>query len=127
MKAATKNWLGLADESYQDAEYLFKGARHPNAVYHYWQALEKILKAAQVELVAQVPKKIHNLVTLANQSGLKFSTEQLASLKELSKHYRRVRYRDLSQAHYNTKKKVQPIIKEVKTLYLWTSKKLTSL
>ena len=119
MKQVTKNWLALAHDDYDDSLYLFQGARHPNAVYHMCQAIEKVLKAAVTELSDQHPPKTHNLANLAMQSGLTFSSEQMASLKQLRRHYDRVRYRDIAQASYNTKAKVKPVIESGQTIYLW--------
>jgi HEPN domain-containing protein len=119
MKQVTKNWIALAQDDYDDSLYLFKGARHPNAVYHMCQAIEKVLKAALTELADEHPPKTHNLVNLAIQSGLAFSSEQMESLKQLRRHYDRVRYRDIAQASYNTKAKVSPVIDAGQTLYLW--------
>jgi HEPN domain-containing protein len=119
MKPETENWVKLAKEDYEDALYLFKGARYPNAVYHLCQAIEKLLKGAQTELVNQVPKKIHNLRTLGKESGLSLSEAQYKILKDLRKHYERVRYRDLSRAHYNTKAKVEPIMNQGREIYQW--------
>jgi HEPN domain-containing protein len=126
MKAATKNWVGLAEEDYATSLYLFKGARYPYAVYVLCQALEKLLKAAQVEFAHGMPKKVHNLPLLARSSGLTFSAEQRQALKALTRHYQRVRYRDLAQAAYNTKAKVAPIIEAGKELFQWTLTQSTS-
>ena len=104
--------------------YFHKAARHPNAVYLMCQAIEKLLKGAQVHLLKQTPKKIHHLKNLAKESGLEFSDSQLETLKVLTTHYERTRYRDLSQAHYNTKTRVQPIIKQGREIYLWILREL---
>ncbi len=119
MQPDAENWLKLAAEDYDTALYLFKGARHPYAVYNLCQAIEKILKAAQIKVAHQNPRKVHDLARLAIESGLVFTPEHLATLGDLSKHYRRVRYRDIGQAHYNTKAKVQPIIQQAKEMYQW--------
>src|SRR4030067_1125623 len=57
MKPEAKNWIGLAEEDYHDSLYLFKAARYPNAVYLLCQAIEKLLKAIQVEIASQPPQK----------------------------------------------------------------------
>ena len=119
MKPETQNWIGLAQEDYESSLYLFKGARHPAAVYYICQAIEKLLKAAQMENLDQYPKKIHHLKTLAEQSGLSLSAEQMNSLEDLTKHYHRVRYRDIGDISYNTKAKVEPIFKQGQAIYLW--------
>lgn len=126
MKPATKQWKKVTDEDYDDSLYLFKGARHPNAVYHMCQALEKLLKAAQVELKNKIPKKTHHLASIAQDCGIEFTEKQRIALEDFSKHYQRVRYPDYQRTYYNTKTKVAPLIKEGKELYLWISKQLTN-
>jgi HEPN domain-containing protein len=119
MKPETENWIGMAKEDYHSSLYLFKGAHHPQAVYYLCQAIEKVLKAAQMEYLDQYPKKIHNLKTLGEQSGLSLSAEQMNSLENLTTHYNRVRYRDIGDTSYNTKAKVEPIFKQGQEMYLW--------
>jgi HEPN domain-containing protein len=119
MKVATQNWLNLAAEDYDTCLYLLKGGRYPYAVYLLCQAIEKLLKAAQIEFAHLAPKKIHDLRNLAKDSGLEFSEDQRQQLKDLTKHYERVRYRDLAQADYNTKAKVTVIMEPGKELYQW--------
>lgn len=119
MRNESKNWIDLAKTDYSDSLYLFKAARHPNAVYLVCQAVEKLLKAAITELDKDAPPKTHHLHKLAQLSELGFSDEQLEAMKGLNRHYRRIRYRDIAQTSYNTKEKVEPIINSVSKLYLW--------
>jgi len=128
--------LSLARVDYEDSLYLSKAARHPNAVYLMCQAIEKLLKGPegtfeqkvtvkkgiQVELASRKPNKTHNLELLGRQSTLPFSQQQFTFLDQLATHYDRVRYRDIAQTDYNTKAKVEPIIKQAKDLYLWILK-----
>jgi HEPN domain-containing protein len=106
MKPETKNWIGMAKEDYDSSLYLFKGAHHPQAVYYLCQAIEKVLKAAQMEYLDQYPKKIHNLRSLGEQSGLSLSAEQINILENLTTHYNRVRYRDIGDVSYTRKLKL---------------------
>src|SRR5262245_57267935 len=108
MKSEAQTWLDLAKMDYDDSLYLFKGARYPNAIYHICQALEKILKAAQVKFKSTVPRKTHQLGDLAQASGLEFTSEQTRFLEALTKDYGRVRYSDYARTFYNTRKKVEP-------------------
>lgn len=124
MKPETQSWLELAKMDYDDSLYLFKGARYPNAVYHLCQAIEKILKAAQVELKHKEPRKTHHLADLAQVSGLEFTTEQIQFLEALTKDYGRVRYSDYARILYNTRKKVEPLFKQAQKVYLWTLTRL---
>lgn len=102
---ASQNWLMLAKEDYDIGLYLFNGARYPYAIYHLCQAIEKALKGSQIKICKKMPKKIHSLVSLGKESGLNISKEKYDLLELLNTHYGRIRYRDLSQTHYNTKKK----------------------
>lgn len=119
-----ENWLDLAKMDFDDSLYLLKGARYPNAVYHLCQAVEKILKAAQVKFKSTVPRKTHQLGDLAKASGLEFTPEQTKFLEALTKDYGRVRYSDYARNFYNTKAKVEPLIKQAQAIYLWTLTKL---
>ncbi len=123
MKEETKPWLDIAEGDYDSALYLLERARYPQAIYLLCQAIEKVLKAAQIEFADTVPKKIHRLENIAKQTNLMFSEDQYEQLEELSKHYGKVRYPDFAQKDYNTKQKVMPIIAEAKELYLWIHKK----
>ena len=72
-----------------------------------------------MHLTNEAAKHTHNLKSLGRKSGLNLSEEQYAVLTDLFKHFQRVRYRDISQAHYNTKAKVEPIINQAREIYLW--------
>lgn len=126
MKPETRHWLEMSDSDHDTGLYLFKGAKHPQAVYFICQSIEKLLKAAIIEFADKAPQKIHRLENLAKESKIKFSQKQLKILTELSKHYSRVRYPDISQTSYNTKAKVMPIMESGKELYLWIRKKFAS-
>lgn len=126
MKPEAQNWLNLAQEAYEDCLCLFSGARHPAAVYSIGQAVEKILKAALIEKTDQPVSKTHDLESLARKTTLEFSPTQYQQLRDLRKHYMKVRYRDFSQTVYNTKAKVQPILEQGKKMYLWILTKLES-
>ena len=119
MKSETKQWLKIAEGDYDVSQYGFKMARYPQALYLLCQAIEKALKGAQIELADQVPKKTHNLKNIGTQTGLPFSKAQYQVLKNLTKHYTRVRYPDYSKASYNTKAKVEPIFIQGKEVYQW--------
>lgn len=122
MKEITNKWLSFADSDYHSSCYLFDGARYPQAIYLACQAIEKLLKAVQIELSDKQPYKIHRLENLAKNSNLNFSDEQYNILTDLSKVYGTIRYPDIAQTNYNTKLKTEPIIKKAKAIYLWTLK-----
>ena len=126
MKSETKQWLKIAEGDYDVSQYGFKMARYPQALYLLCQAIEKLLKAAQIEFVNQRPPKSHRLENIARKTQLSFSDKQYESLIELSQHYGRVRYPDYSQADYSNKMKVSPIFNKGQKIYLWILDKLTN-
>ena len=119
MRPGTKQWLEIAESDYEVGLHLFKRANHPQALYLICQAVEKVLKAAQIEFANERPQKTHEFEKIAIQTKLPFAQEQYRTLKELTKHYKRVRYPDFARIDYNTKAKVQPIINQAQTIYLW--------
>lgn len=126
IKEEAKRWMIIADSDYESSLYLFKGSRYPQAIYMLCQSIEKLLKATLIEIANKPPKKIHRLENIAQESGLNFSEEQYNLLTDLSKHYSRVRYPDISRESYNTKIKVEPIMKEGKQIYLWIQQQLNN-
>jgi len=119
MRSETKQWLEIAEDDYQLGFYGVERGFYPQALYMLCQAIEKVLKGAQIEFQHQVPKKIHHLDLLARSSGLPFAQEHYGFLKKLSKLYYLVRYPDLSRTRYNTKAKTKEIISQTQALYLW--------
>ena len=119
MKEHTKQWLHIAEGDYEVGLQGFKMARYPQAIYMLCQAIEKLLKAAQIEFTQNLPQRSHRLENLAQETTLDFSDHQYQKLTQLSKHYGKVRYPDFAQVDYNTKSKAQPIIEEAQNLYLW--------
>jgi len=119
MRKGTQEWIEIAEGDYEVGSRAFEMARYPQAIYILCQALEKLLKAAQIEFAHEPPQKTHELEKIAQQAKLEFSQEQYHALKELSKIYKRIRYPDINQRFYNTKIKVQSITKQIDDLYLW--------
>ena len=91
--------------------------------YFICEAVEKLLKAATQEIKDEKPKKSHTLHYLAKNSGLEFSEEEIEALRVLNNHYQKVRYRDMSNVHYSTKKLIEPLLKEGQSIYKWTLEK----
>lgn len=124
MKSVTKKWLQVAGDDYDAAIYLYKGARYPQAIYFICQSIEKLLKAIIVETTDSIPEKSHRLENLAKRiKTITFSEEQLVTLTNLSIHYSQVRYPDIAQMKFNTKRRTEPILEKGKTIYLWLQKK----
>jgi HEPN domain-containing protein len=65
MRKETEEWIKIAEEDLQSAEYLFEKSLHRMVCYHAQQSVEKILKALLVEHEIDIPR-IHNLLDLNN-------------------------------------------------------------
>ena len=67
MKRETEEWLKLANEDLQSAEWLFEKRLLRMVCYHAQQAVEKVLKSLLAENGVEIPR-IHNLLDLNNSA-----------------------------------------------------------
>jgi len=67
MRRETEEWLKLANEDLQSAEYLFEKRLFRMVCYHAQQAVEKVLKSLFAENEIEIPR-IHNLLDLNNSA-----------------------------------------------------------
>jgi HEPN domain-containing protein len=125
MKQPTKLWIKVANMDIKSAKLLFEHALYPHAIYYLAQGLEKILKASQIEYTDESPDKTHQLEKIAEKTPHKFNEDQMNLLVTFSRDYNRVRYPDLVQADYGTKRKTQPTFKKGLELYIWIKKQLS--
>src|SRR3989339_2153195 len=95
-------WFSKAKESLEDAEAGFSKHRYGLTAFCCQQVLEKLLKAAVIKLKNQRPRKIHDLLPLLKDSGLKISEESTAEIAKISKFYFLVRYPDISRKFFAT-------------------------
>lgn len=65
MRRETEEWLKLANEDLQSAEYLFEKRLLRMVCFHAQQSVEKVLKSLLAEREVEVPR-IHNLLDLNN-------------------------------------------------------------
>jgi len=70
MKDRSQEWLKQADFDMDTAEFMFKGGRYFYAVFMCHLSLEKALKGLLYKRTSEVPPKVHNLIYLANKTGI---------------------------------------------------------
>lgn len=63
MKRETREWMKIAEEELESAEYLFVKGLYRMVCYHAQQAVEKFLKATLAEKKGRVPRT-HNILDL---------------------------------------------------------------
>jgi HEPN domain-containing protein len=120
MKKITKKWLEFAKEDLKNAKILLKEKSYRGSSWHCHQAIEKILKAVIIEKRKRA-KKIHDLVKLLEDSGIKLPEDLLSFLEELNLHYLPSRYPDIYDQlkEIYRPKNIQKVFKLTKVLFLW--------
>lgn len=84
--------MDIAIYDLETAEAMLKTARYLYVLFACQQAIEKILKALVTAKMKEFPPRIHNLVKLADISGVIFSEEDKLFLDKLSYYYLETRY-----------------------------------
>ncbi|NTU46431.1 HEPN domain-containing protein [Candidatus Roizmanbacteria bacterium] len=104
MKKETEAWLNVAKEDYADMQVMMQAKRYRGAVFFAQQAVEKILKGYIAEYTNTVPKKTHFIEILIKDAKLELAEIDNPNVAILSSAYAWVRYSDLSNEHFKTKK-----------------------
>lgn len=117
-------WLDKAKESLDDAVSSLENHRYGLAAFCCQQALEKLLKAAVIKLKNQRPRKIHDLLPLLRESGLKTTEEYTTEIAKISKFYFLVRYPDINRKFFATSEIAQKTLEKTKEIFQWIENKL---
>lgn len=117
-------WFEKAKESLDDAISSFGNHRYGLTAFCCEQALEKILKASVVKLTKQRPRKIHDLLPILRDSGLKISKKDSIEIAKISKFYFLVRYPDINKKFFATPKIAKETLEKTKEIFSWIEKKL---
>ncbi|PIY71900.1 hypothetical protein COY87_03735 [Candidatus Roizmanbacteria bacterium CG_4_10_14_0_8_um_filter_33_9] len=119
MKKESKLWFDLAEEDFHNMELMIKEKSHRASVFFAQQAVEKLLKAFNIEKKHKVPRKTHKIEQLLHDAGLKGYIITVDRIEELSKSYTWVRYPDLSTRFYSKKDITTKLLVTAKELYIW--------
>jgi HEPN domain-containing protein len=79
-----QHWRASADEDWAVAQELIEHGKIRHGLFIAHLALEKILKAHVCRYTGELAPRIHNLVRLAEISGLKLSEEQTDLLADVN-------------------------------------------
>jgi HEPN domain-containing protein len=80
----TAYWRNSADEDWEVAQLLVKQQRGRHGLFFAHLALEKMLKAHICRSSGDLPPRLHNLVRLAQLTGIRMSEEQIGALAEMN-------------------------------------------
>ena len=96
MKPETQQWLAKADEHLGAASALLQLGHYAQCIFFCQQSLEMLLKAIWIERAPEgLPRRTHDLVSLAKELELGLSEERLKFLRLLSEQYIPTRYGDI--------------------------------
>lgn len=114
-------WLKSAAHDMEVAETLFQNQKYDWCLFIGHLVIEKVLKAFYVQSKKEIPPQIHNLVRLAENTGLSFTDEQLALLADINDFNIETRYPDLKFKFYQicTREFTEEQFLKIKGLYQW--------
>ena len=122
-----KYWIDLANEDIGVAQVLLDGKKLLYCGFMCHLSVEKALKA-KIESIGETPQKIHNLIRLAEISGILeiMSDEQTSLLYKLNPLQIEARYPAYKQqvAEVLTKEQCADLVKQARELIAWIEKQL---
>lgn len=126
MNKATKQWLHIAEYDLETAKAMLKTGRYLYVAFMCHQSLEKLLKGIISNKKEEMPPYTHNLVLLANLSGILFRIGHVDFLAILNPYNIEARYPKTKQALSKlcTKRAAASILKRTEKLFIWLKQKL---
>lgn len=120
-KVHIEYWLKSAAHDLEVADTLFQNEKYDWCLFIGHLVIEKVLKAFYVQDKKEIPPKIHNLVRLAENTGIPFTYEQLALLADINDFNIETRYPDLkfSFCQTCTKEFTERYFLKIKETYKW--------
>jgi HEPN domain-containing protein len=123
-----KYWLDLSEYDLETAQAMLKSKRFLYVGFMCHQTIEKVLKAFYVKAKKKTPPYTHNLIYLAEISGLytDFSEIQKDFLDNIQPFYIEARYPAHKASLFKTltPQKCKQILEETSKIYIWTKQKL---
>jgi len=127
MENAAEQWKRLSDYRMQSANVLHESGQHLDAVFHFQQSIEFMLKAVIARQSSQHPPRTHDLIELATLLKKPLPADQLKILDELHDVSVPLRYPDdLDEAlEAYTDNEVGRIGEEAEKLIQWLKQELS--
>ena len=98
---AIKYWIESAAEDWDVAVRLLASKKYHHALFFVQLTLEKLIKAFHIKNNDDSPLYIHNLVLLAQKSGIELTDQQREELKEVSTFNITARYDSYKRDFFN--------------------------
>jgi HEPN domain-containing protein len=88
-------WTKAGNESWESADFCFKGGRYVDALFFYCLAIEKYLKANYVlDNITNQPPRIHELQAIYSQTEVQLNSELIDYLDNVNRWNLEGRYPD---------------------------------
>lgn len=125
-KEIIKYWVKSSDNDCKTMEYLFQGRNYAWSLFVGHILVEKLLKAYYAKNVDANTPYIHDLLRIADKSGLGLSEEQKNFLDTLTSFNIKARYDDYKLRFYKicTKRFAAEYIAKIKEFRVWIKKLL---
>ncbi len=120
------HWIKTSDEDFDTMNFLFQSGKYNWALFLGHISTEKLLKAYFVKTQKKHSPPIHNLLRIAEKSGLKLTEKYTDWLDTISLFNINARYDDYKREFYNlcTKKFTESWIRQIKEIRKWIKQKL---
>jgi len=128
MNKVVENWINIAEYDLETAEAMLVTGRYIYVAFMCQQTIEKYLKAKYVSSTGETPSYTHNLLRLAEISGIdkELNEEQSDFITELNVYYIKARYsEELEKIKAKlTKNKASKLFKNTQILAQWLKAKI---
>lgn len=120
-------WVNSANHDLDVAETLFQSAKYGWCLYIAHLVLEKLLKAHYVKNIGKAPPRIHDLVRLADITGVEFNEDTLEFLEGVNTFNISARYPDEKLKFYKmcTQEFTQEQFRRIKDIHQCLLQKIT--
>lgn len=123
MATIPEQWVDQARYDFDTARAMFDNRRFLYVLFCCQQAVEKMLKGVIAKRTGEFPPRLHNLMRLAEHTGLEFEEARLSFFGELSSYYIQTRYPKETDTLLNnvSQEIAQEILTETEDTIRWLS------
>lgn len=117
-------WINASDNDFELSRSLFDAKRFSYCLFFVHLSIEKLLKGLIVQKISQPAPYEHNLVRLAEVTGIEYSEEQLDLLADITTFNIKARYDDYKNQFYKiaTKEYAEKYLLQAERLITWLKK-----
>jgi HEPN domain-containing protein len=121
VNAIAKHWIESSDRDFKTMNHLFKTKDYSWSLFLGHLVIEKLLKGYFVIKTGKNPPFLHNLLKIAEKSGIEISDENKLLLDEISTYNLNARYDNVKKEFYKKcdSRFTSLKLKEIKKIRKW--------